>query len=220
MKYNILIVEDNEILSNNINKYLDLEWINSKQLFSWEKVVFELVSNDYDAIILDIWLPDINWLELCENIREKWINIPILMLTARSETKDKIAGFESWTDDYLTKPFDYDELLMRLKALIRRNMSVKSEHIKLWDIEINLDEKIISKKEKNIKLSKTEFELFTLLVQNKWKVLSKEEIFKKVWWDYDPFTSSRKVDVYIGYLRKKLWEKVIETKRGEWYIIN
>lgn len=220
MKYNILIVEDNEILSNNINKYLDLEWINSKQLFSWEKVVFELVSNDYDAIILDIWLPDINWLELCENIREKWINIPILMLTARSETKDKIAGFESWTDDYLTKPFDYDELLMRLKALIRRNMSVKSEHIKLWDIEINLDEKIINKKEKNIKLSKTEFELFTLLVQNKWKVLSKEEIFKKVWWDYDPFTSSRKVDVYIGYLRKKLWEKVIETKRGEWYIIN
>ena len=219
MKHNILIVEDNKILSWNIQKYLELEWIKSTQVFSWEKAIYEIVSWDFDAIILDIWLPNKDGLTICSEIREKGYNIPILMLTARVTTKDKITGFKSWADDYLTKPFDYEELLVRLMALIRRNYSQKSDDIKIWNIEIILDQKSVLLKNKEIKLSKTEYELLLYLAQNNWKTLSKESIYKKVWWEYDEFENSRKVDVYIWYLRKKLWKDTIQTKRWEWYIL-
>ena len=220
MKYNILIVEDNEVLSSNIKKYLEIKWIKSFQLFSWKWVILELVTNSYDAIILDIWLPDISWLEICEIIREKWINIPILILTSRSMTQDKILGLESWADDYLTKPFEYDELIARIHALIRRNMNIKAKIIEIWNIKIDIDKKTIFNNNIEVSLSSTEFNLLLYLCQKKWSVLSKEEIYTKVWWEFDEFENSRKVDVYVWYLRKKLWKDIVETRRWEWYIIN
>lgn len=218
----ILIVEDNEILSNNINAYLKLKNIESKQLFEWKAANYELSNNSYDLVILDLWLPDIDGLEVCNQIRKSWKNIPILMLTARSNIKDKISGFDSGADDYLTKPFDYEELLMRINALVRRNQSIKSNNITLdnFDIEININTKKILLNNKEIHLSKLEFNLLIYLVKHKWKILSKELLLDKVWGEYDEFGQSRTVDVYIWYLRKKLGKNLIKTVRGQGYIIN
>lgn len=111
----ILIIEDNLVLSENIRDYLAVKNIESKQLFEWKNVLFELSSNNYDVVILDLWLPDINWKEVCDNIRNAWKDIPILVLTSRNSIDDKIKMFKSWIDDYLTKPFLFEELLIRLQ---------------------------------------------------------------------------------------------------------
>ena len=219
MKYKIFIAEDNQIISDNIAEYLRIEWFLTYQFFSWENIIFEIVDKNPDLIILDLWLPNLDWLTLCKNIREKWFSIPILILTARSTTKDKIIWLEYWADDYLTKPFNYEELLARIRALIRRNFSNKSNIINIWKININVDEKKVEKNKTEIKLSNLEFNLFLYLSQNKWKIISKDELLEKIWWEYDSFSNSRTIDVYVWYLRKKLWKTIIETKRWEWYII-
>lgn len=216
----ILIVEDNEILSNNIKTFLGLENIEAVQVFSGAWVNYELTTNTYDLVILDIWLPDVDGISVSKKIRESGKNIPILMLTARNTKQDKMDGFSAWADDYLTKPFDYDELVMRIRALVRRNYSIKSASITIGDIEILLDAKKVYQKEREIHLSSLEIDLLVHLVRNRGKIISKEELLDKVWWEYDEFNMSRTVDVYIWYLRKKLWKELIETARWEWYIIH
>ncbi len=215
----ILIVEDNKILSNNIAKYLELEKIKSKQLFSWTWVNLELKSESYDLVIMDLWLGEDDWIDIIQKIRNSSLNIPILILTARDTIKDKIWWFNSWADDYLTKPFDYEELLLRINALVRRNFTTKNENIILWDLKIDKNNKIVQLKEKIIHLSKLEFDLLNYLTNYKWKVISKKELLEKVWWEYDDFLPSRTIDIYIWYLRKKLWKDLIETVRWEWYMI-
>ena len=218
----VLIIEDNQLLSNNIAAYLKLENIESKQIFTWKQANYELTLCNYDLIILDLWLPDISGIEVCENIRNSGKNIPILMLTARSNISDKISGFQSWADDYLTKPFDYEELIVRIHALVRRNFSVKSEIVNLWEdnnIELNITKKTVLLDSKEAHLSKLEIDLLIYLVQNKWNIISKEVLLEKVWWEYDDFKISRTVDVYIWYLRKKLWKDLIDTVRWQWYTI-
>lgn len=215
----ILIVEDNKILSDNIVKYLKLEKIESKQLFSWEWVNFELQKESYDLVIMDLWLWEYNWIDLIWKIRDSSINIPILILTARDTIKDKIAWFNSWADDYLTKPFNYEELLLRINALIRRDFSNKSEKIEIGNIEINKDKKEVKQNWKIIHLSKLEYDLLKYLLNYKWKIVSKKELLEKVWWEYDDFFPSRTVDIYVWYLRKKLSKELIKTIRWEWYLI-
>lgn len=216
----VLIVEDNKILSNNISDYLALEKIDSFQLFEWNKVNYHLVDHEYDMIILDLWLPDIDGNQVCERIRESGRNIPILILTARNMIWDKIAWFKSGADDYLTKPFDYEELLVRIHALIRRDHSIKATKIELWDLQIHSDTKQVVFQNTPVHLSQLEFDLLLYLVKNRGKIISKETLLEKVWWEYDSFKMSRTVDVYIGYLRKKLSKDIIQTIRWEWYIIH
>lgn len=217
----ILIIEDNKLLSDNIKTYLKLVWIEVTQLFSPITANYELTINDYDLVILDLWLPDMDWIEVCEKIRESWKNIPILMLTARNNIKDKISWFKAGADDYLTKPFDYEELLIRIKALVRRNFSVKWQNIKIWEhILLDIENKKVKLYWKEVHLSHLEIDLLIYLVHNKWKVISKEELLNKVWWEYDAFKENRTVDVYVWYLRKKLWNELIETVRWQWYTIN
>jgi len=220
MNYKIFIVEDNIVISNNISAYLKLEWFIISQFFEWKNIVFEIIDKNPDLIILDLWLPDIDWITLCQKIREKWLSIPILMLTARSTTQDKIIWLKNWADDYLTKPFNYEELSLRIESLLKRNFSNKSKNIIIWNINIDLNKKQVKKNNIVIHLSNIEFNLLLYLSQNRWKVINKEELLSKVWWDYDEFWSSRTVDVYVWYIRKKLWQDLIETKRWEWYLIN
>ena len=218
----VLIIEDNELLSNNIATYLKLENIESKQIFEWKTAVFELASSNYDLVILDLWLPDISGIEVCEKIRESGKNIPILILTARSNIKDKISGFQSGADDYVIKPFDYEELLVRAQVLLRRNFVVRSKNISLgkkWNITLDLNNKKAFVSGEEMHLSNMEMELLVYLVHNKWKTVSKEELLEKVWWEYNDFQLSRTVDVYVWYLRKKLWKEIIETIRWQWYVI-
>jgi DNA-binding response OmpR family regulator len=130
---------------------------------------------------------------------------------------------KSWADDYLTKPFDYEELLVRIQVLLRRNFNVKSENIILkidWnDIEIDTWHKTVLLNNDEVHLSNTEYDLLVYLSQNKWNIITKDTLLEKVWWEYSDFNQTRTVDVYIWYLRKKLWKNIIDTIRWQWYII-
>lgn len=215
----ILLIEDEPSLSRNIKKYLEIKNIKCETALDWEKGLELALTKDFDAIILDIKLPKINWLEICRKIRDRQKNTCILMLTSMSTKSDIINGLEIWADDYLAKPFDYEELLARINSVVRRNALVKSSDIKLWNIKIMTDSKEVEKEWEKIKLSSLEFDLLLFLARNKWKVLSRGEITEKVWWDFN-YIFSKNVEVYIWYLRKKLWKNLITTKKWQWYLID
>ncbi len=218
----ILIIEDNDILRNNIKTYLELNWFDCLDHPEYEMAIYKTVEFEPDLIILDLWLwsEDWDWLDICRNLRMKGYSTPILILTARTLTKQKVAWLDSWADDYMVKPFDYEEMLARINALIRRNQNNKWEKIIIDDLVIDTNKKSVELNKKEIELTKIEFWLLLYLARNKWKVISKDELLEKVWWDYDKFEKSRAVDIYVWYLRKKLWSEIIETKRWLWYIIN
>lgn len=218
----LLIIEDNEILSRNLVRYLALKNIQSEVSFDWKDWLYKAMTNFYDVIVLDINLPIIDWMEVCKNIREKWKDVPIIMLTSRSSKTDIVEWLNFWADDYLSKPFDYEELLARIKTLARRNLKNKSNTIiNIWSYIIDLEKIQVYKWEEEINLSNLEFNLFKYLAQNKWKVVSRQELYEHVWWEFDgDLMFSKTVDVYIWYLRKKLWKDILETKKWFWYIIN
>jgi len=218
----VLIIEDNEILSRNLVRYLSLKDIQSEVSFDWKDGLHKASVNFYDAIVLDINLPLMDWMEVCKSIREKGKDVPIIMLTSRSAKKDIIEWLNLWADDYLSKPFDYDELVARINTLTRRNLKNKSNtKITIKDYVIDLEEIQVYKWKQKISLSNLEFNLFKYLVQNRWKVVSRQELYEHVWWEFDwDLMFSKTVDVYIWYLRKKLWKNILETKKWFWYIIN
>jgi len=216
----ILLVEDNEILSRNTVRFFALNDIQVDVSFDWEEWLYKAKSNFYDAIILDISLPKMDWLELCDNLRKSWKDVPIIILTSRNLKEDIIKGLEMWADDYLTKPFDYDELLARIKSLVRRNFKNKSNIIEIWNFVLDLEKNEITKNKKTINLSALEFRLITYLFQNRWKAISKKELYERVWWEFDwDIMFSKTVEVYIWYLRKKLDKNLIETIKWVGYII-
>jgi two-component system, OmpR family, copper resistance phosphate regulon response regulator CusR len=179
----------------------------------------------FDLIILDVVLPYINGYELCRRIRENGQDVPVLMLTALSATDDKVSGFDAGADDYLVKPFEFDELLARIKALTRRSSGVMqtSRVIKIADLVLNLNKKSASRKEKCIELTGKEFDLLELLMRNAGRVLSRAEIAEKIW-DIRFDTGTNVVDVYISILRKKIDRdfdvKLIHTKVGLGYYVD
>lgn len=217
----VLVIEDNEILSRNLIRYLISREIFAEASMDWKEWLHKAISKFYDIIILDINLPSISWLEICKQIREKGKDTSILMLTSNWTNEDIVEGLNLWADDYLVKPFEYSELLARMNALVRRKVNNKSNTIiKIWDIEIDLQKLDVKKKWKISKLSTLEFDLLKFLAQNRWTAQSREEIYKKVWWEFDvDFMFSKTLDVYIWYLRKKLWKTLIETKKGFWFLI-
>lgn len=213
----VLVIEDNEILSRNLVRYLASRDIFAEASLNWEDWLRKAITKFYDAIVLDINLPWIDWLEVCKQIREREKDVSIIMLTSRWTKDDIIWWLNLGADDYLVKPFEYEELLARLNAITRRKMANRSNTlIKIWDIELDLQKVEVKKSWKTIKLSKLEYELFKFLAQNRWVAMSRNEIYEKVWWEYQvDFMFSKTIDVYIGYLRKKLWKGIIETKK--WY---
>ncbi len=218
----VLVVEDNEVLSRNLIKFLGLKDISAEASMDGKDALYKASTIYYDAIVLDINLPEIDGLEVCKTLREKQKDTPIIMLTSRSTKSDVIEWLESWADDYLVKPFDYDILVTRLKALTRRNLKNKSNtFIYIGDYTIDLEKIEVSKSGDIIKLSKLEYELFKYLAQNNWRAVERKELYEKVWGEFDwDFMFSKTVDVYIGYLRKKLDREIIETKKGTGYMIN
>jgi DNA-binding response OmpR family regulator len=179
----------------------------------------------FDLIILDVVLPYINGYELCKRIRAKGLSIPVLMLTALSATNDKVSGFDAGADDYLVKPFEFDELLARIKALARRSSGViqTSKVIKIADLILNLNMRSAIRNDKNIELTGKEYELLELLMRNAGRVISRAEIAEKIW-DIRFDTGTNVVDVYISILRKKIDrdfdQKLIHTKVGLGYYID
>lgn len=217
----ILVIEDNEILNRNLVRYFASKDIFCEWSLDGEDGLYKALTKYYDVIILDINLPKKDGIEVCKTLREKGKDIGIIMLTSRNLNDDIVSWLNIWADDYLTKPFEYSELLARINAILRRKLTNKSNTIiKIWNLEINLQQIEVKKKWKIVELSKLEFELLKYLAQNQGIPLSREDIYKKVWWEFDvDFMFSKTIDVYVWYLRKKLWKDIIETKKGFGFMI-
>lgn len=176
----------------------------------------------YDVIILDIMLPDMNGIEILKNLRNKGINTPILMLTAKDATEDKVNGLDSGADDYLTKPFELSELLARVRALLRRTTENKSTTLRVGDLELNTLTHQVKRGDKEITLTSKEYAILEYLMRNANRVLSRSQIADHVW-DYEFDGLSNIIDVYIRYLRKKIDDdfpvKLIHTIRGSGYCL-
>jgi DNA-binding response OmpR family regulator len=184
-----------------------------------------LASNDdYDVIVSDITLPGLSGLELCAQLRQKGILTPMLLLTALSDTDDKVAGLEAGADDYLAKPFEFKELLARIKALARRpTTSIRPENIlRFADVELDLDARKVTRSGKDITLTPREFSLLEFFLRNPGVVLSKIAIAEKVW-DLNFDTGTNVIEVYVNYLRNKLDkgfdQKLLHTLFGQGYVL-
>jgi len=218
----ILVVEDEVKVVDFLRKGLEEHGHFVEVAFDGQMGEKLAIRNDYDILILDVILPYFNGFELCKRIREKKPVVPILMLTALGTTEDKLAGFDAGADDYLLKPFEFDELLARIRALVKRATGVlhTSTIIKVADLELNLDKKIAQRGDKTIELSAKEFALLEFLMKNKGRVVSRTDIAEKVW-DITFDTGTNVVDVYINILRKKLdrdfEKKLIHTRIGLGY---
>jgi len=216
----ILLVEDNKKLSDYLKKGLESQSYSVDCAYDGEEAEKMALYVEYDLIILDILLPIKDGIVVCKNLRDKNINIPIIMLTAKAQTEDKIIGLDSGADDYLPKPFDFDELLARIRALLRRPKEKIPEIIKVQDIILDNSEHIVKKDDKIIYLTLKEYAVLEYLIRNKNLALNREQILEHCWdFSFDSFSNI--VDVYIKRLRKKLdptnYEKYIQTVRGIGY---
>ncbi|BBE20807.1 DNA-binding heavy metal response regulator [Aquipluma nitroreducens] len=181
-------------------------------------------SGDYDLILLDLNLPYKNGIELCKEIRSSDQKIPILMLTALGTTEDKLSGFDSGADDYLVKPFEFRELLARIRALLKRTSIAETggNILTLLDLSVNLNTYEVTRSGKKIDLTQKEFALLVYLLRNKGKVVSRMDIAENVW-DINFDTGTNIIDVYVNFLRKKMdkdfSQKLIHTQTGVGYIL-
>ena len=223
-KKKILIVEDESKVAAFISKGLNTQNLLSDIARSGLEALELFNKNHYDLVILDIGLPDISGLNICEHIRKSNQNIPVLMLTAMGSLSDKLSGFEVGTNDYLVKPFDFMELLVRVKSLLQfsRGDSKSSETIQVSDLELDLNEKVARRSGKEIELTAREFNLLEYLMKNRGRVVSKIELAENVW-DINFDTRTNFVEVYINYIRNKVDKgfsnKLIHTVVGMGYML-
>lgn len=220
----ILIIEDNRRISEFIIKGLEESGFFVVLAENGKDARSLIMQKNWELILLDIMLPDIDGIELIQYARYKRVNTPILVISALSELDDKIKALDLGADDYLTKPFHFTELIARINALTRRakmDYSIDDE-LKCADLTLNIDKHIVERNGQEIKLTLQEFMLLKLLMENKNKVLSRSQILNTVWGvNYNSNTNV--VDVYISYLRNKIdkegCEKLIETVKGRGYLI-
>ena len=220
----ILIVEDELKVAAFISKGLHTQNLANDIANNGLEAINLFNKNAYDLVILDIGLPDMSGLSVCEHIRKSNQTMPILMLTAMGSLSDKLSGFEVGTNDYLVKPFDFMELLVRVKALLQfcRRVTKSSETIQISDLELDLNEKVARRAGKEIELTAREFRLLEYLMVNKGKVVSKIELAENVW-DINFDTRTNFVEVYINYIRNKVdrgfSNKLIHTVVGMGYML-
>ncbi|EMF0271705.1 response regulator transcription factor [Enterococcus hirae] len=219
---NLLIVEDEATLSDNIKEILsDLGEIT--QIYDGEEGLFEAETGVYDLILLDLMLPGKNGYEILAELRKKNIQTPVLILTAKDGLEDKINGFQKGADDYLTKPFYREELIMRVKALLKRSLGLFSENqIVYKNITCNLATKEVTIDDEILSIQGKEFDLLIYFIQNKGVILTKEQIFDRIW-GFDSDTTITVVEVYMSHLRKHLKpsgaDQFFKTLRNVGYIL-
>ena len=221
----ILVIEDEPKVVEFIRKGLDEQGYETEVAYDGQMGERLAVKGTWDLIILDVILPYINGHVLCRSLREKGLQVPVLMLTALGTTEDKITGFDAGADDYLVKPFEFAELLARIKALLKRSTGLvqTSARIAVADLELDLDKKSARRGNRHIDLTAKEFTLLEFLMRNKGRVVSRAEIAEKVW-DITFDTGTNVVDVYINILRKKIdkdfEQKLITTRIGMGYCLD
>lgn len=218
----ILVVEDEHDMNTVITKKLESENYCVDSCYDGVTALEYLHLAEYDGMILDIMLPELDGFEVLRRLRSEGNQTPILLLSARSETKDKVCGLDSGADDYLVKPFDFPELMARLRVLVRKQNIVKENIYRCGSLEVNVNEQKVTREGKVINLSPREFAILLYLVRNQNIVVSRQQIEANVWSLHNE-TTSNVVDVYIRYLRRKLDEnfdtKMIQTIRGTGYMI-
>ncbi|GAB3928969.1 response regulator transcription factor [Larkinella terrae] len=220
----ILIVEDEQEVAAFIQNGLEDYGFSADIANDALQAQLKLANNVYDTIILDVNLPVINGFELCKIIRNRYEDVSILMLTALGSTESKLSGFDAGADDYLIKPFEFRELIARLRALNRRRISSPADSVilKIADLELNQESKTVKRGNQKIVLTARELALLEFFMKNQNKALSRNEITEKVW-DVNFDTGTNVVDVYVNYLRKKIDKdfspKLIHTISGIGYIM-
>lgn len=221
----ILVVEDEHKIANALKKGLEQESYQVDVVYNGNDGLDMALAENYSIIILDLMLPGIDGITICKKLRSDNIHTPILMLTAKGETEDKVIGLNSGADDYLAKPFAFSELLARVRALGRRPQKTQSSIFKIADLKLDSTTFEVTRNSKPITLSRKEFSLLEYLIQHKERILTKDQIIQSIW-NYDSDILPNTVEVYIGYLRKKIdkefpkSKQLIHTIRGFGYKIS
>jgi two-component system, OmpR family, response regulator MprA len=220
----ILVVDDDTAVRESLRRALQLEQY-EVELAADGAQALDLIreaSSEPDAVILDVSMPRLDGLEVCRRLRRDGNPVPILMLTARDEVSDRVAGLDAGADDYVVKPFALEELFARLRALLRRVLNEGAEVLRFGDLELNPSTREVRRANDPIELTRTEFSLLELFMTNPRQVLTRSIIFERVW-GYDFGFGSNSLDVYIGYLRRKTEQgghpRLIQTIRGVGYAL-
>lgn len=218
----ILVIEDEKKIADFIRRGLKEEGYAVDAAYDGEEGHFLAKTNDYDLILLDIMLPKIDGLTLCRRLKSEANTAPILMLTAKDSVKDKVRGLDSGADDYLAKPFVFEELLARVRAILRKKDSKAVTKLQVDDLELDLLTHKVARACKEITLTGREYALLEYLMRNPGSIVTRTMISEHVWdIDFDTFTNV--IDVYINYLRKKIdsghKKKLIQTIRGRGYML-
>ena len=218
----ILVIEDEKKVASFVQRGLEAEHYSVDIAYDGEEGLVRLFDNDYDLVILDVMLPNRDGLSLLHEARQRGVQTPILLLTARDTLSDKVAGLDQGADDYLTKPFAFEELLARVRALLRRGAPVQPTTLTLADLCLDPVTRQVTRAGRKIDLTAKEFALLEFFLRNPGRVLSRVLIAQHVWGvDFDTFTNV--IDVYVKYLRKKIdadfEPKLIQTVRGAGYVL-
>ncbi|HNW85297.1 MAG TPA: response regulator transcription factor, partial [Candidatus Cryosericum sp.] len=205
--------------AENIRKYLETESYSVDLAFDGESGLRQALLEDYALVVLDLNLPRMDGLEVCRELRKAGRSMPILMLTARVGHENAVAGLDSGADDYLTKPFDLEELLARMRALLRRGGESRSPLIVVGDVAIDTNTHEVRRDGKLVALAPREYALLEFLALNRGVARTRLEIIELVWGEYDELMFSQTVDVHVAYLRRKLGKDIIRTVPGKGYMM-
>ena len=218
----ILVVEDERDLNRIITKHLKKNNYSVDSCFDGQEALDFISYSEYDLIITDIMMPNVDGYEFIDKLRANKNNTPVIMLTAKDALEDKIVGLDSGADDYIVKPFEFDELLARIRVLMRRNYGLATNIIQIEEVTLDLAKKQVTKSGEIIDLTGKEYEVLEYLMKNKGSILSRDQILNHVW-DYEYEGASNIVDVIIKNIRKKLdkgeGNTIIYTKRGLGYFV-
>ncbi len=221
----ILVVDDERAVRESLKRALELEGYEIELAGDGQEALLRLATNGEtqpDAVILDVLMPGVDGLEVCRRIRRAGNSVPVLMLTARDAVENRVSGLDAGADDYVTKPFALEELLARVRALLRRASDASQEILRFADLELDPGTREVRRGGELIELTRTEFALLELFMTNPRQVLTRSIIFERVW-GYDFGFASNSLDVYVGYLRRKTEAgdrpRLIQTVRGVGYAL-
>ena len=218
----ILLTEDEVDLNNVVTRYLKKNGYSVDSVLDGEEALDYLEYSEYDLVILDIMMPKVDGFEVIKKLRDKGNHTSVLMLTARDSADDKVKGLDLGADDYIVKPFDFNELMARIRAVVRRKYGNSSNKLVIGDLILDISEKSVTRAGKQIELTGKEYEVLEYLMQSKNRILSREQIKEHVW-DFDYEGDSNIIDVLIKNIRKKIdietGKQIIYTKRGLGYVI-
>jgi two-component system response regulator MprA len=219
----VLIAEDDKGVREALTRALTFEGYDVIATSDGAQALESIAASTPDVLVLDVNMPYVDGLAVCRRVRAQRLQVPILVLTARHEISDRVAGLDAGADDYLVKPFELDELLARLRALLRRTSAANNDEVvRVADLTLDPARRLVQRGARDLELTKTEFDLLDVLMTNAGLVLSRDTLYEKIW-GFDFETSSKTLDVYIGYLRRKVEvddePKLIHTIRGVGYVI-